>query len=102
MHDYDSSGGWTPDEVRRTYGLEDESNKGISAEKREEVTRETFRVFDVDKNGIIEQEEFESGWEEGRRLRDFEVSVSGNGDGGDSTGGKEAAARCGVEGARLI
>ena len=58
LHDYDSSGAWSPDEVRRTYGLDDESAKDVSEEKREEVTREVYRLFDADKNGLIEREEF--------------------------------------------
>lgn len=58
LHDFDSSGAWTPDEVRRMYGLDDESTKDVSREKREEVTREVYRLFDADHNGLIEREEF--------------------------------------------
>lgn len=58
LHDFDSSGAWTPDEVRRMYGLDDESTKDVSEEKREEVTREVYRLFDADHNGLIERAEF--------------------------------------------
>ncbi|MCJ1314044.1 hypothetical protein MMC25_007724 [Agyrium rufum] len=58
MHDFDESGGWTPDEVRRFYGLDHESNKDVSEAKREEVTREVFRIYDQNKNGIIERGEY--------------------------------------------
>lgn len=58
LHDFDSSGAWTPDEVRRMYGLDDESSKDVRGEKREEVTREVYRLFDADHNGLIEREEF--------------------------------------------
>ncbi|KAI4120594.1 MAG: hypothetical protein LQ347_007070 [Umbilicaria vellea] len=58
LHDFDSSGAWTPDEVRRLYGLDDESSKEVGREKREEVTREVYRLFDADHNGLIERDEF--------------------------------------------
>ncbi|KAA6407785.1 MAG: secretory pathway [Lasallia pustulata] len=58
LHDYDSNGAWTPDEVRRTYGLDDESTKDVSAEKREEVTREVYRLFDTNHDGLIEKDEY--------------------------------------------
>ncbi|MCJ1391358.1 hypothetical protein MMC18_004221 [Xylographa bjoerkii] len=80
LHDYDSSGGWTPDEVRRTYGLDDESARDVSAEKREEVTREVYRLFDMDKNGIIEREEWMALCESGVRLPDFGLGPGHHGD----------------------
>ena len=75
LHDYDSTGAWTPEDVRRTYGLNDENMKDkVSAEKKEEVTREVFRLFDGDRNGIIEREEWMKGCAAGARLPDFGVS----------------------------
>ena len=50
--------------------------KDVSAEKREEVTREVYRLFDVDKNGIVEREEWMEKCTEGVRLPDFGVSES--------------------------
>ncbi|MCJ1318852.1 hypothetical protein MMC15_004184 [Xylographa vitiligo] len=80
LHDYDSSGGWTPDEVRRTYGLDDESAKDVRPEKREEVTREVYRMFDMDKNGVIEREEWMGACENGVRLPDFGLGPGHHGD----------------------
>ncbi|MCJ1472461.1 hypothetical protein MMC13_001109 [Lambiella insularis] len=77
LHDYDSSGGWTPDEVRRTYGLDDEGAKDVSRDKREEVTREVYRLFDVDKNGVVERAEWMDAVAKRVRLPDFGVSGSG-------------------------
>lgn len=74
LHDFDSSGGWTPDEVRRTYGLDDESLEDVTDDKREEVTREVFKIFDADKNGVIEREEWMVRSARGARLPDFGVS----------------------------
>ena len=45
----------------------------MSAEKREEVTREVFRLFDEDRNGVIEREEWMRLSEKGVRLPDFGV-----------------------------
>ncbi|MCJ1288009.1 hypothetical protein MMC26_007362 [Xylographa opegraphella] len=80
LHDYDSSGGWTPDEVRRTYGLDDESARDVRPDKREEVTREVYRLFDADKNGIVEREEWMGACEEGVRLPDFGLGPGHHGD----------------------
>ena len=64
--------------MRRTYGLDDESAKDVSAEKREEVTREVFSLFDTDRNGLIEKEEWMVRIKEGRRLPDFGVRDYGH------------------------
>lgn len=78
LHDFNSDGGWTPNEVRRMYGLEDESTKDVSKEKREEVTREVFKLFDADRNGVVERKEWIDGVAKGVVLPDFGVS-SGEG-----------------------
>ncbi|MCJ1335283.1 hypothetical protein MMC09_000551 [Bachmanniomyces sp. S44760] len=81
LHDYDSTGAWTPEDVRRTYGLNDENMKDkVSAEKKEEVTREVFRLFDGDRNGIIEREEWMKGCAAGARLPDFGLGPGHHGD----------------------
>ncbi|MCJ1245553.1 hypothetical protein MMC30_002757 [Trapelia coarctata] len=80
LHDFDSSGGWSPDEVRRTYGLDDESLKDVSEAKREEVTREVFKLFDADRNGIIEREEWMVRCARGARLPDFGLGPGHHGD----------------------
>ncbi|MCJ1444795.1 MAG: hypothetical protein MMC23_005297 [Stictis urceolatum] len=80
LHDYDSSNGWTPEEVRRTYGLEDESTKDVPADKREEVTREVFKLFDEDHNGVIERDEWLRRTGAGVRLPDFGLGPGHHGD----------------------
>lgn len=65
---------WTPDEIRRTYGLEDESSRGVSAEKKEEVTRSVLSAFDANGDGVVSWEEWREGWKAGKRLLDFGVS----------------------------
>ena len=38
LHDFNSDGSWTSDEVRRMYGLDDESLKDTSAELKDKGT----------------------------------------------------------------
>ncbi|MCJ1354891.1 MAG: hypothetical protein MMC33_004881 [Icmadophila ericetorum] len=80
LHDFDSSDGWTPDEVRKMYGLDDESMKDVPADKREEVTREVFRMFDRDRNGIVEREEWLDETGRGVLLPDFGLGPGHHGD----------------------
>ncbi|MCJ1252204.1 hypothetical protein MMC24_000008 [Lignoscripta atroalba] len=80
LHDFDSSGAWTPDEVRRTYGLDDDSAKDVSAEKREDVTRDVFKLFDLDHNGAITRDEWMRSVGEGKRLPDFGLGPGHHGD----------------------
>ena len=63
------------------YGLESEESKQISAEDREKVTREVFKLYDEDKNGVIEREEWvRKNNEEGVRLPDFGLGPGHHGD----------------------
>ncbi|KAL9122805.1 MAG: hypothetical protein Q9187_000650 [Circinaria calcarea] len=80
LHDFDSDGGWTPNEVRRMYGLEDESTKDVSKEKREEVTRGVFKLFDTDHNGVVERAEWMDRVAKGVVLPDFGLGPGHHGD----------------------
>ena len=74
LHDYDSSGQWSPDEIRRTYGLDDESAKDVPQEKKTSVVQEVIGMFDEDGDGVISREEWMDGWvKNGKRLPDFGV-----------------------------
>lgn len=74
LHDYDSSGHWSPDEIRRTYGLDDESAKDVPAEKKINAVNEVIGMFDKDGDGGISKEEWMDGWvKDGKRLPDFGV-----------------------------
>ena len=76
LHDYDNSGTWTAADIRRTYGLDDESAKDISDDKKAEVMKGVLELFDKNGDGYIEREEWMSGWmKEGKRLPDFGVGV---------------------------
>lgn len=74
LHDYDSSGQWSPDEIWRTYGLDDESAKDVPQEKKTSAVQEVVQLFDKDRDGFISREEWMGGWvKEGKRLPDLGV-----------------------------
>jgi Ca2+-binding EF-hand superfamily protein len=57
MHDFNSDGIWTPDEVRRLYGLEDESTKNTAKEVKDNAVDQVFAIFDLERTGQITRNE---------------------------------------------
>ncbi|THW53024.1 hypothetical protein D6C84_02781 [Aureobasidium pullulans] len=80
LHDYDSSGTWTPDDIRKTYGLRDESTKDLPEEKKEEVVRKILDLFDKDKSGTVSFAEFLVADAHGIKLPDFGYGPGHHGD----------------------
>ncbi|KAF7588042.1 hypothetical protein BBP40_006232 [Aspergillus hancockii] len=80
LHDYDNSGVWTADEVRKTYGLDDESNKGVSEERKQQAVREVFGLFDSGNTGFITRDNWMRLVSEGKRLPDFGFGPGHHGD----------------------
>ncbi|KAK8219228.1 hypothetical protein M8818_000960 [Zalaria obscura] len=80
LHDYDSSGTWTPDDIRKTYGLLDESTRDVPAERKQEVVDRVLELFDVDRSGSISYAEFTVGEARGLRLPDFGLGPGHHGD----------------------
>ncbi|KAI5250529.1 hypothetical protein E4T47_01329 [Aureobasidium subglaciale] len=80
LHDYDSSGTWTPDDIRKTYGLKDESTKDLPDEKKEEVVRRILELFDKDKSGTVSYAEFLMSDAHGIKLPDFGYGPGHHGD----------------------
>ena len=75
LHDYDYNGVWTREEIRRTYGLDDESAKNIDNAKKEEVVNTVLQIYDKNGDGTVDRDEFLDGWwQDGKRLPDFGVS----------------------------
>lgn len=58
LHDFDSSGNWEPREILRTYGLMDDSNKHVTAERKDEILKEILRLTDYDNDGLVSRDEF--------------------------------------------
>lgn len=77
LHDYDNSAAWTAADIRRTYGLDDESAKDMAEDKKASVVKGVLDLYDKNGNGVIEKEEWMDGWvKDGKRLPDFGVSVT--------------------------
>ncbi|CAP95569.1 hypothetical protein E8E15_007838 [Penicillium rubens] len=80
LHDYDSSGTWTPEEIRKTYGLNDESNAGVSEENKQDAVRAVFELFDAGNTGFIDREDWLAGIAAGKRLPDLGFGPGHHGD----------------------
>ncbi|KAI9928304.1 hypothetical protein ASPWEDRAFT_38874 [Aspergillus wentii DTO 134E9] len=80
LHDYDSSGTWTTSEVRKTYGMSDESNAGVSEDRKANAIREVFAIFDPANTGVITRAEWMRLSSEGKRLPDLGFGPGHHGD----------------------
>ncbi|KAL4956041.1 hypothetical protein BDW69DRAFT_159306 [Aspergillus filifer] len=80
LHDYDSSGAWTPEEVRKTYGMDDESNAGLTEERKTKALREVFALFDPASTGFINRDTWMHLISEGVQLPDFGFGPGHHGD----------------------
>jgi len=66
---------WTTQDIRRTYGLDDETAKEIDDGKKQDITKIVVEIFDRDGDGAISRKEWIEGWvKDGKRLPDFGVS----------------------------
>ena len=80
MHDFNSDGVWTPDEVRRFYGLNDESNQNTAQEVKDNAVDQVFAIFDVERTGQITRNEWIAQIGKGSRLPDFHLGPGHHGD----------------------
>ncbi|KAF2201256.1 hypothetical protein GQ43DRAFT_431799 [Delitschia confertaspora ATCC 74209] len=80
LHDYDSTGKWSPQDIMRTYGLYDVSNAATPSSKKAEVVDNILKIFDHDHSGYITRDEFEKAWAHGSRMPDFGVGPGHHGD----------------------
>ncbi|PGH26971.1 hypothetical protein AJ80_01355 [Polytolypa hystricis UAMH7299] len=81
LHDYDNSGVWTVNEVRRTYGLDDSSNAHLSEVRKQQIVQDVFAIFDPLKTGLISQADFvRLCRQEGKKLPDFGTGPGHHGD----------------------
>ena len=67
---------WTSEEIRRTYGLDDESAKDIDEGRKGDIVQIARGIFDLNGDGVVTREEWMDGWVKGgKRLPDFGVSA---------------------------
>lgn len=80
LHDYDADGNWEPEEIQRTYGLMDETNKDVTPERRAEISREVMDMLDANRDGRVDQDEFKRFVAEGKTLPDMGTGPGHHGD----------------------
>ncbi|KAF1992694.1 hypothetical protein P154DRAFT_541008 [Amniculicola lignicola CBS 123094] len=80
LHDYDSQGIWGPDDIRRTYGLFDESTAHIAETEKSRVISTVLSLYDTDHSGTITLQEFLDATERGTKLPDFGMGPGHHGD----------------------
>ncbi|OTA57925.1 putative calcium ion binding protein [Hypoxylon sp. EC38] len=80
LHDYDADGHWEAEEILRTYGLMDESNKGVPQSRRDEIERELLTLLDTNKDGFVTRDEFVAFINSGKTLPDMGTGPGHHGD----------------------
>ncbi|KAI0412869.1 putative secretory pathway protein Ssp120 [Xylaria grammica] len=80
LHDFNSNGRWEVDEILRTYGLMDESNKDVPLSKRDEYQRLLLSLLDTNGDGFVSRNEFMSFVASGKTLPDLGTGPGHHGD----------------------
>ncbi|KAL2436860.1 hypothetical protein ABEF95_014944 [Exophiala dermatitidis] len=80
LHDFNNDGAWTPDEVRRSYGLDDESLKDVPSDTKDRVVMNVFKLFDPAGAGIITRDQWLKGIQAGKKLPDSGLGPGHHGD----------------------
>lgn len=80
MHDFNSDGIWTANEIRRIYGLDDESLKDTSAALKDNAVNEVLGLFDDTGSGQITRESWLKLIKKGVRLPNFGLGPGHHGD----------------------
>ncbi|UNI20286.1 hypothetical protein JDV02_006386 [Purpureocillium takamizusanense] len=80
LHDYNADDVWQADELLRTYGLFDQSNKDVSGDRRDQITRELLHILDTDKDGDVSRAEWKAFAAKGHTLPDMGTGPGHHGD----------------------
>lgn len=80
LHDYNSDGVWSVDEMLRTYGLMDESNKGVSQQRKDLLMQELLGLIDENRDGEVSRAEWTAFMEAGETLPDLGTGPGHHGD----------------------
>ncbi|GAW15091.1 hypothetical protein ANO14919_045000 [Xylariales sp. No.14919] len=80
LHDFNGNGRWEVDEILRTYGLMDESNKDVPLSKRDEYQRLLLSLLDTNGDGFVSRNEFMSFVASGKTLPDLGTGPGHHGD----------------------
>ncbi|KAI0537753.1 putative secretory pathway protein Ssp120 [Xylaria digitata] len=80
LHDFNGNGRWEVDEILRTYGLMDESNKDVPLSKRDEYQRQLLGLLDTNSDGFVSRQEFMTFIGSGKTLPDLGTGPGHHGD----------------------
>ncbi|KKA21475.1 Secretory pathway protein Ssp120 [Rasamsonia emersonii CBS 393.64] len=80
LHDFDSSGTWTPDEIRKTYGMDDPSNAHVTEQQKQDAVRQVLALFDPLNTGSVSRSDWMRLVTAGKRLPDFGFGPGHHGD----------------------
>ncbi|KAL8409506.1 hypothetical protein RB594_007810 [Gaeumannomyces avenae] len=80
LHDFNSDGYLDADELLRTYGLMDESNKHVAQHRVDEIAHELLDLLDADHDGHVSRAEWEDFIRAGHLLPDMGTGPGHHGD----------------------
>ncbi|KAL2175325.1 putative calcium ion binding protein [Thermothelomyces heterothallicus CBS 202.75] len=81
LHDFDGDGSWDGEEILRTYGLMDESNKHVTEDRKAEILGVITELLDTNRDGVVSRDEFVHVIEvEGKTLPDMGTGPGHHGD----------------------
>lgn len=80
LHDYNGDSVWQIDEIQRTYGLMDPSNKHLTDERKAQVTHELVALLDHDGDGTVSRAEWSDFIAHGNTLPDMGTGPGHHGD----------------------
>jgi hypothetical protein len=80
LHDFDSNGALSSEEIKRTYGLLNPESDNVPAPKKDEVAAKVLDLFDTDRSGDISYAEFVQAHVSGLTLPDFGLGPGHHGD----------------------
>ncbi|KAI9902033.1 hypothetical protein N3K66_003850 [Trichothecium roseum] len=80
LHDYNSDGKWQGDELLRTYGLYDESNKAVTQRRRDEILQALLDLLDANRDGHVSKAEWAQFMDDGKTLPDMGTGPGHHGD----------------------
>ncbi|KAI9158312.1 carboxypeptidase [Paramyrothecium foliicola] len=80
LHDYNSDGFWQGDEIQRTYGLFDESNRNMNINEKTRVLNDLLKLMDRNGDGMVSHDEWTVFGNSGKTLPDMGTGPGHHGD----------------------
>lgn len=80
LHDFDNTGAWSPEDVRKMLGLYDESTQHIPDADKASAVEKVLSLYDADRSGTISYAEFTVASAKGITIPDFGFGPGHHGD----------------------